>query len=99
MGGRSRRGPRPAGPAPRGPALSRRWVAVLLLLAAVVAGLRGVHLLQEPAQATAFVTEQVVVVGVTGRPALTDPDRAVLEGHLDDAQVGAVNVRPRYVGD
>ena len=102
MGGRSRRGPRPTGPAARAtrrPALSRRWLALLLLLAALVAGLRGLHLLQEPPQATSFVTEQVVVVGVTGRPALTPTDRAVLEGHLDEIQVGAVNVRPRYVGD
>ncbi|GAA1434170.1 hypothetical protein GCM10009616_27840 [Microlunatus lacustris] len=99
MGGRSRRGPRPAEPPARGPALSRRWLAVLLLLAAVFAGLRVVHLLQEPAQTAALVTDQVVLVGVTGRPSLTPTDREVVEAHLDDVQVGAVNVRPRYLGD
>ncbi|CAA9293401.1 MAG: hypothetical protein AVDCRST_MAG61-521 [uncultured Friedmanniella sp.] len=109
MGGRSRRrrppgavGPATKGaarPKPTGPALSRRWIGVLLLLAATFAGLRGLHLLAEPAQSSALLTERVVVVGVTGRSALTPVDREVLGAHLDDAQVGAVNVRPRYVGD
>ena len=40
----------------------------------------------------------MVVVGVTGRTALTPVDREVLGAHLDDAQVGAVSIRPRYVG-
>ncbi|SDT36648.1 hypothetical protein SAMN04488543_3976 [Friedmanniella luteola] len=79
--------------------LSRRWLALLLLLAALFAGLRAVHLLQEPPQASSLVTDQVVVVGVTGRPALTPTDRAVLGPRLADAQVGAVSVRPRHVGD
>ncbi len=84
---------------PRGPALTRRAWTVLLLFALAFAGLRVVALLQEPPQASALVTEQVVVVGVTGRPALTPTDASVLADHLDDAQVGAVNVRPRKVGD
>ncbi len=86
-------------PAPRGPALSRRGWALLVLLALAFAGLRALALLQEPPQASGLVTEQVVIVGVTGRPALTSTDASVLADHLDDAQVGAVNVRPRTVGD
>ena len=78
--------------------LSWRWVAFLLALVALFAGLRGVAALAEPPQPTTIVTEQVVVVGVTGRTSLTDVDRAVLAAHLDDAQVGSVSVRPRYVG-
>ena len=78
--------------------LSWRWVAFLLALVALFAGLRGVAALAEPPQPTAIPTEQVVVVGVAGRTSLTDVDRAVLAGHLDDAQVGSVSVRPRYVG-
>jgi hypothetical protein len=114
MGGRSRRRRTPAdplgepahplvepveGPQPAGPPLSRRWIAVLLLLVVVFVGLRGVHLLAEPAQPSALLTERVVVVGVTGRPALTPVDREVLQADLDNIQVGAVNVRARYVGD
>jgi hypothetical protein len=79
--------------------MSRRWLAALLLLATVFAGLRLVHLLQEPPQASALVTDQVVLVGVVDRPALTPTDRAVVGKHLDEIQVGAVNVRPRYLGD
>ncbi|MFP5283685.1 MAG: hypothetical protein ACLGIF_09570, partial [Actinomycetes bacterium] len=78
--------------------VSGRTVLVLLLLAAVFGGLRGVHALAEEPQDSAVSTARVVVVGVTGRPQLTDADRAVLAAHLDDAQVGAVATRPRYVG-
>lgn len=77
----------------------RRWVLVLLLLAGVFAGLRGVHALEQPPDDSAFFTERVVVVGVTGRNQLTEVDREVLGAHLDDAQAGAVSIRPRYVGD
>lgn len=97
MRGRARR--RPTAEPLRGPALSRRWIGALLLLAVAFVGLRGVHLLGDPAQPTALLTDQVVVVGVLGRPALTEVDREVLQARLDDAQVGSVNVRPRYVGD
>ena len=99
MGGRSRSTQRRVAPARRGPALSRRWLAALLLLATLFTGLRLVHLLQEPPQASALVTDQVVLVGVAARPALTPTDRAVVGANLDGIQVGAVNVRPRYLGD
>lgn len=78
--------------------MSRRWIAVLVLLAGIFAGLRGVHALAEPAVESAIVTDQVVVVGVTGRTGLTAVDRTVLQGHLDDAQVGSVSIRPRDLG-
>lgn len=88
-----------SGAPPAGPALSRRWWAFLLLLAGLFAVLRGVPALAEPPVQTAVATDQLVVVGVPGRSTLTATDRAVLERHTDEAQVAAVNVRPRYVGD
>ena len=100
MARRSTRGRSPAPAAPAvGPALSRRWWAFLLLLAGLFAALRVVPALAEPPVQTAIATDQVVVVGVTGRSTLSAEDRAVLGRHTDDAQVAAVNVRPRYVGD
>jgi uncharacterized membrane protein len=80
-------------------ALSAGWIAVLILLAAAFAGLRGSHALASPPDPSAIFTEQVVVVGVTGRSELTAADRATLSDHLRDAQVGAFSVRARYVGD
>lgn len=78
--------------------LGWRWTAVLLALAAVFVGLRGVHALTEPPTASAIFTPKVVVVGVTDRFTLTPADEAVLDEHLDDAQVGSVAIRPRYLG-
>jgi hypothetical protein len=75
-----------------------RW-ALLLALVALFVGLRGIHALAEEPQESAIFTDQVVVVGVTGRTELTPADRAVLGTHLDDAQTGMVSIRPRYVGD
>ncbi len=83
----------------RRPVRTRRWLLVLLLVAGVFAGLRGIAALAEPPQPSAVTTGQVVVVGVTGRAGLTPVDRAVIGDHLDDVQVGAVSIRPRYVGD
>ena len=37
--------------------------------------------------------------GSTGRTALTAADREVLGARLDEVQVGAIAIRPRYVGD
>ena len=71
---------------------------MVVLLAVAFALLRGVASLAEPPSDTAVFTERVVVVGVPGRTGLTDTDRAVLGANLDNAQVGAVSVRPRYVG-
>ncbi|WP_375424762.1 hypothetical protein [uncultured Friedmanniella sp.] len=88
---------RPRTPAPA-PALSRRWFAVLLLLVALFAVLRGVHALAEPAVEVAVSRDQVVLVGIPGRTDLTAVDRTVLGAHLDDAEVGSVSIRPRYVG-
>ena len=87
------------GPLRRSRALSAGWIAVLVLLAAAFAGLRGIHALADQPERSSIFTERVVVVGVTGRPELTAADRSVLSDHLSDAQVGAVSVRTRYVGD
>jgi hypothetical protein len=81
------------------PRRSWRWVLLLLALGALFAGLRGIHALSEQPQESAIFTDQVVVVGVTGRTELTPTDRAVLGSHLDDVQTGMVSIRPRYVGD
>jgi hypothetical protein len=70
---------------------------VLLILAAVFAGLRGVAAVTEPPGLSPIATDRVVVVGVTGRPQLTATDREVLGAHLDDAQVGTISIRTRYV--
>jgi len=81
-------------------ALRRRWwVLMLLALGALFVGLRGLDALADQPQESAIFTDQVVVVGVTGRTELTPADRAVLDTHLDDAQAGMVSIRPRYVGD
>lgn len=50
-------------------------------------------------QGLTLPSSRVVVVGVVGRYGFDDADRAVLSQHLGDAQVAAVSVRPRYVGD
>jgi hypothetical protein len=76
-----------------------RWALLLLALLALFVGLRGIHALAEQPQESAIFTDQVVVVGVTGRTELTPADRAVLGTHLDDAQTGMVSIRARYVGD
>jgi hypothetical protein len=76
-----------------------RWVLLLLVLAAVLAGLRGVHALADEPDESAIFTEQVVVVGVTGRDQLNETDKTVLGSHLADAQAGVLSIRPRYVGD
>ena len=81
------------------PFRSWRWVLLLLVLGALFVGLRGIHALAEQPQESAIFTDQVVVVGETGRTELTPADRAVLGAHLDDVQTGTVSIRPRYVGD
>ena len=76
-----------------------KWVLLLLALGVLFVGLRGIHALADRPQQSAIFTDQVVVVGVTGRTELTPADRAVLGTHLDDVQTGTVSIRPRYVGD
>src|SRR6476660_9292548 len=76
-----------------------RWVLLLLVLAAVFVGLRGVHALGDEPDDSSFYTEQVVVVGVTDRARLTETDKTILGAHLTDAQAGVISIRPRYVGD
>ena len=81
--------------------MGRSWwrlALLLLLLSGLFAGLRGISALAEPPQVAAIATDRVVVVGVTGRTALSPVDEAVLGGRLDEAQVGSVSIRPRYVG-
>jgi hypothetical protein len=75
------------------------WVLLLLVLGLLFVGLRAIHALYDQPEESAIFTDQVVVVGVTGRPELTPTDRAVLGSHLGDAQAGTVSIRPRYVGD
>jgi hypothetical protein len=72
---------------------------LLLVLGVVFLGLRGIHALADQPEQSAIFTDRVVVVGVTGRPELTQTDRAVLEAHLGNAQAGTMSIRPRYVGD
>ncbi len=76
-----------------------RTVALLLLLAGIFAGLRGLATLPEPPEPSPIFTERVVVVGLTGRTQLNDTDRAVLDANLSRTQAGSVSIRPRYVGD
>ncbi|HLL62617.1 MAG TPA: hypothetical protein VK401_06185 [Propionibacteriaceae bacterium] len=78
---------------------SARWVALLLLLAGTFAGLRWIAASPEPPSPSAIFTDQVVVVGVTGRPQLTDVDRKVIEERSSRVQAGAIAIRPRYVGE
>ena len=81
--------------------LPRRWSAFLLLLVMVFLGLRLVHTLQpqpEP-RPVSVATPSIVVVGVTARYQLSAGDRVVLDDHSQEVQVGAVSVRPRYIGD
>lgn len=89
----------PDEPIKAGAVHGRRWVVLLLVLGALFVGLRGISALADQPEQSAIFTDRVVVVGVTGRPELTPTDRAVLGSHLDDAQVGTVSIRPRYVGD
>ncbi len=75
-----------------------RCALVLAGLALVFVGLRVVHALGETAAESPMMTPQVVVVGVTGRYALSPVDRQALAAHPDDAQAGSMVVRARYVG-
>jgi nucleotide-binding universal stress UspA family protein len=75
------------------------WLGLLLLFGVAFLGLRGIHALADQPEQSAIFTDQIVVVGVTGRPELTQTDRAVLGAHLGDAQAGTMSIRPRYVGD
>jgi hypothetical protein len=74
-------------------------VLLVLLAIGVFAGLRGLSALPEPPEPSPIFTQQVVVVGVTGRPQLTAVDRQVISARPGEVQAGAVSVRPRYVGD
>src|SRR5829696_2377812 len=79
--------------------LTLRWTLLLIMLGAIFVALRGVHSLAETSQPSTIFTERLVVVGVTGRPELTDADRTILSSNLDSAQVGSVAARGRYVSD
>ncbi len=80
--------------------LSRGWTLVLIGLAVLFALLRGIYALAaDSAEPSLMLTERVVVVGVTGRPQLTEADRTILAAHLDSAQVGSMAARGRYVPD
>lgn len=79
---------------------TRRAVIVGLLLGLVVfALLRTVHALAEPPSSSDVGTAKLVVVGTTARYEPTAGDRQLLDDQADEAQFGAVAVRPRYVGD
>jgi hypothetical protein len=79
--------------------LSRRWTLLLIVLAVLFAAVRGIHALVVPPDPSILLTERLVVVGVTGRPQLTEADRTILAAHLDTAQVGSIATRGRYVPD
>ena len=79
--------------------MSRRSVLVLLLLAGVFAGLRGIAALAAGPDPTEIFTDRVVVVGVTDRAQLTETDRRVLASRLAEVQAGSMSIRARYVGD
>ena len=64
-------------PSRDGPVRRRWWVLVVLALGVLFVGLRGLHTLADQPQESAIFTDQVVVVGVTGRTELTPADRAV----------------------
>ena len=76
-----------------------RLVLLVILIGGVFAGLRLIAALPEPPEPSPIFTEQVVVVGVTGRPQLTAVDEQVISARLAEAQAGAISIRPRYVGD
>ena len=57
-----------------------KWVLLLLALGVLFVGLRGIHALADQPQQSAIFTDQVVVVGVTGRTDLTPADRG-MPGH------------------
>lgn len=71
----------------------------MLLLAGVLGGLRFLSTVPAPPEPSPIFTEQVVVVGVTGRPQLTEVDRQVIATRAGEVQAGAISIRPRYVGD
>ncbi len=77
----------------------RRGAALLLLLGLVFVALRIAHGAQPRPVVPTIPDRPVVVVGVTARYAPTEEDRAVLATHPTDAQVGAISIRPRYIGD
>src|SRR5215212_3049760 len=80
--------------------LSRGWTLLLIGLVILFALLRGVYALAaDSAEPSIMLTERVAVVGVTGRPQLTEADRTILTAHLDSAQVGSVAARGRYLPD
>jgi hypothetical protein len=74
------------------------WRALVLACVAAFVLLRLVGGPLEDATPSRFATTNVALVGVTGRPALTDLDRRLLQDRLQDAQVGALSIRTRYVG-
>jgi len=84
---------------PTGWPLSLRWTLLLILLGAIFLALRAIYPVAEAPQSSAIFTDHVVVVGVTGRPELTDADRSILGADLESAQVGSVAARGRYVPD
>ncbi len=72
---------------------------LVLLIVGVLAALRWVASLPEPPEPSPIFTEQVVVVGVTGRPQLTAADERVISARSNEVQAAAMSIRPRYLGD
>jgi hypothetical protein len=72
---------------------------LLILLAGIFAGLRGIHGLAERPDAISIFTDKVVVVGIAGDTELSAADRDAIGSRLDEVQVGTIAIRPRYVGD
>lgn len=79
--------------------MTRRWTVLLVALVALFTAGRLAHELLPQSTASHVAPSRVVLVGVTGRYALTAADRAVLSRFNARAQVGAVSIRTRYRGD
>ena len=102
FGARSRSGgpaDRPARALLHAGGCARRVAAILLAVVALLTALRIVHAVQPAARVTTISRPAVVVVGVQGRTQPDAVDQMVIRSRTADVQVGAVSVRPRYIGD
>jgi hypothetical protein len=75
------------------------WTALLAATLVIFAGLRMVAGNQPRPVPLPYDSGTVVVVGTTGHYALTAGDQKVVQQQSAAAQVGAVSVRPRNIGD
>ncbi|WP_188895551.1 hypothetical protein [Microlunatus endophyticus] len=76
-------------------ALTVRTILIIVALAVIFAILRLLSGLPTPASDSGFYTTKLVLVGVTGRTTPDATDRRVIDAHRDDAQIGAISIRPQ----